>query len=104
MTTASSGQPCAGEPGRLHAVVVGRVQGVGYREFASSTARRLGCFGFVRNLADRRSVEVVAEGACARLEELLVALGHGPPGARVERVTVAWEHAVGEFDQFTVRV
>jgi hypothetical protein len=47
---------------RLHAVVHGRVQGVGFRYFVMREARALGLSGWVRNQADG-SVEVEAEGA-----------------------------------------
>lgn len=104
MTISSSGQPCSGGSGRFHATVSGRVQGVGYRDFVSSAASRLGCSGYVRNMADRRTVEVVAEGACDSLRQLLAALHRGPIGASVQRVTVVWDRPSGEFDRFTVRV
>ena len=67
-------------------VVVGAVQGVGFRWFVARHARGLGLSGFARNLADG-TVEVVAAGAdeeaLARLEELL---RNGPANATVTRV------------------
>ncbi len=104
MSGVSSGPSCRGESGRFHATISGRVQGVGYRDFVSATAARLGCTGFVRNLVDRRTVEVVAEGAPDSLRDLIAALRRGPVGARVERVAVLWDRPSGEFDRFTIRV
>ena len=67
-------------------IVSGRVQGVFFRASARREAERLGLNGHARNLADG-SVEVVASGEEAALHELEVWLQHGPPPARVERVT-----------------
>jgi acylphosphatase len=69
----------------LHALVRGRVQGVGFRWFVRERARELGIRGWVRNRGDG-SVEVEAEGDLASLERLRVSLAEGPPGARVSSV------------------
>jgi acylphosphatase len=65
--------------------VTGRVQGVGFRYSARLEALRLGVRGYARNLPDG-SVEVVAEGSAAAVEELRQWLHRGPRMARVERV------------------
>lgn len=65
--------------------VVGRVQGVGFRQWTRRTAERLGLWGTVRNLPDG-SVEVRARGTPGALAELEGALRKGPLAARVERV------------------
>jgi acylphosphatase len=67
-------------------VVSGRVQGVFFRASTRAQAQRLGVAGSARNLADG-SVEVIASGADQALRELESWLWHGPPAARVERVT-----------------
>lgn len=89
--------------GRIEAVVHGRVQGVGYRAWVVTEARRLGLAGHARNLPDRRQVEVVAEGATAALDRLLVAMRRGPVFARVERVDANRFPARGDLDRFDVR-
>ena len=68
--------------------VRGRVQGVFYRASTQQKARELGITGWARNLPDG-SVEVLACGGEAALEELLAWLRVGPPHARVDGV--AWE-------------
>jgi acylphosphatase len=70
---------------RIHLVVHGRVQGVGFRHFVTREARALGLAGSVRNRPDG-SVEVEAEGGPGALAELAAAVRRGPPGARVEQV------------------
>ncbi len=90
------------EKKRLHAIVLGLVQGVGYRYFTLWEAARLGLTGYVRNLPDG-SVEVVAEGTQEQLEKLLERLHQGPPAAKVRKVIVKWGEAKNEFDRFGVR-
>ena len=70
---------------RLHVVVRGRVQGVGFRHFVQQAARALDVAGWVRNAPDG-SVEVDAEGSEADLANLRRSLQDGPRGARVESV------------------
>lgn len=89
---------------RLDAIVRGRVQGVGFRDFVYDRARSLGLTGYVRNdRHDHRAVEVVAEGARDALDLLVERLWIGPRGASVERVDVRWRPATGEFSDFGVR-
>ncbi|MCE5198645.1 MAG: acylphosphatase [Armatimonadota bacterium] len=84
---------------RLHAVVQGRVQGVGFRYFVMETAREFQLVGIVRNLRNG-DVEVIAEGEEGALEALLVALKNGPRMARVDNVHTAWSPSTGEFTSF----
>ena len=86
----------------LHAVIRGRVQGVGFRAFVIYNAQGLGLRGFARNLGDARSVEVQAEGPREHLESLLVALHRGPSASRVESVEVTWGPPTGTYVDFGV--
>ena len=86
----------------LHAIVRGRVQGVNFRDFVYRRAISLGLTGYVRNLPDMRSLEVVAEGQRERLELLLAQLREGPRGARVDGVEVQWGEASGQYAHFRV--
>ena len=94
--------PTAG-PGNaaFHAVVTGRVQGVGFRFSAVREARALGVSGTVANRADG-SVEVDAEGGMPELERLLAWLRRGPPGAHVREVQVEWQPWTGRSRGFEV--
>ena len=58
-----------GGPVRLYALARGRVQGVYFRAFVQRHAQALGLAGWARNMPDGGSVEVVAEGPRASLEE-----------------------------------
>ncbi len=84
---------------RVHALVRGRVQGVGFRWFVVEAAGALALTGIVRNLPTR-DVEIVAEGGHAEIERLLNRVREGPPGARVEAVDVEWETPRGRYDTF----
>ena len=81
--------------------VTGRVQGVGFRYSAASQAERLDLSGWVKNHADG-SVEGIAQGDEARLQQFRQWLERGPPAARVSRVE--WEPVVvEEMDSFGIR-
>jgi acylphosphatase len=80
---------------RVHVVVHGRVQGVGFRYGVGSRARSLGIGGWVRNRADG-TVEAVFEGRRDRVESLVDWCRRGPSGARVEVVEVEEEAPLGE--------
>ena len=84
---------------RLHAIVHGHVQGVGFRYFVQRRASALDLRGWVRN-NDDGTLEAVAEGPRDRLEDLRAALEEGPRTARVQRVEARWSPATGGLDAF----
>jgi acylphosphatase len=84
-------------------IVSGRVQGVGFRYFVQSVARRESLTGWVRNLEDGR-VEAAVAGERDALDRFDRAIRQGPPGARVDKVVVdetfpmaLADHAAGFF-------
>ena len=87
---------------RVHAVVAGRVQGVGFRYTTIDQARRLGVRGWVRNESDG-TVEAEAEGERAAVEALVRFLHRGPPGAWVQDVALSWKPHVGDLEPFHAR-
>lgn len=86
---------------RLHLVVEGRVQGVGFRQFVIHYANQLVLTGWVRNLSGG-DVEVLAEGPQEDLEKLLKIVQRGPQSAVVRNVQVEWDTASGNFVDFDV--
>jgi acylphosphatase len=87
---------------RVHALVRGRVQGVGFRFFTEDRAAELGVTGWVRNLPDG-SVELIAEGPRNDLERLIEAVRRGPPASRVHDVETMWSEARGDLGAFRIR-
>lgn len=65
--------------------VMGRVQGVGYRYFTLTVARKLKLCGYVQNEADG-SVTGVAVGDKESLTQLGEYLQEGPPLSKVNQV------------------
>lgn len=87
---------------RLHAMVIGRVQGVGFRYYVLGAASEIGLVGWVRNRRDG-SVEVIAEGEIEILKKLVQALERGSRSSAVKEVKTQLQEASGEFDSFIVR-
>jgi acylphosphatase len=94
--------PGSNQRRRFKAEISGDVQGVGFRYFAQSHARRLGLEGYVRNSYDG-AVEVEAEGSADALERFLDLLRQGPRAARVQDVRVDWLPIRGGLGPFGVR-
>jgi acylphosphatase len=90
------------ENARVSLKVAGRVQGVYYRAAARQRAQQLGLTGWVMNCPDG-SVEVIAEGAVAKLEEFIAWCREGPPDARVVDVSVEWRDAQNTFREFFIK-
>lgn len=88
---------------RLHALVYGRVQGVGFRYFVQKNAIKLGVRGWVRNNEDG-SVEVLAYGESPEILRLLDLLKQGPTMSYVTEVKHEIEN-VSEcpFNTFFIR-
>jgi acylphosphatase len=89
------------ESERLHAVITGDVQGVGFRFFLIRHAQALDLRGWVRN-RDDGAVELVAEGPRLDLEQLLFYAKQGPRQARVSHVDAGWSVASGGLDLFDI--
>ncbi|HCC36435.1 MAG TPA: acylphosphatase [Treponema sp.] len=97
ITENNAGALCA-----FHALVSGRVQGVGFRWTCCDQARHLELRGWVRNLPDG-DVEVIAEGGGEKLEALLQWLRRGPPGSWVESVRHEEISYSGKYQTFKIR-
>ena len=88
---------------RAHIWVKGRVQGVGFRAHVEYVARKIGGLtGWVRNVG-YDTVEAIAEGERANVEQLIEAMKQGPRASRVDESNVEWEMVTGEFKEFGVK-
>ena len=68
-------------------IISGRVQGVGYRDWAIETGLRLGLTGWVRNRRDG-AVEALIVGEEGAVGQMIEACRRGPMAARVEEIDV----------------
>lgn len=82
-------------------MIEGRVQRVGYRDWAVRTARQLGVIGWVRNLQDGR-VEILADGEDMALDTFVDRCREGPVMANVAKVD-AMPADAGNVKGFTKR-
>jgi acylphosphatase len=73
---------------RRRYVIKGRVQGVGYRQFAAEAARKLNLAGWVKNLANR-DVEAEAQGQSELIAEYEIQLRIGSPLAQVDELQIS---------------
>lgn len=81
---------------RIH----GKVQGVGYRFFATRVARRLGLKGWIKNNRDG-IVEALVEGEKSTIDEWIEELREGPRYAEVTKIdqeTKEFSGRLGDFD------
>jgi acylphosphatase len=86
---------------RLHLVVRGHVQGVGFRWFVTREAELLGLAGAVWNRRDG-AVELDAEGPRERLETLRDSVRAGPRAARVTSVDETWSEGPARYVDFQI--
>jgi acylphosphatase len=73
---------------RRHVIVVGRVQGVFYRDTCRNQAALLGVTGWVANRSDG-AVEAELEGEESAVGALIMWMREGPPRAVVTAVDVS---------------
>ena len=86
---------------RVRLIIIGRVQGVWFRDSTRRQALSLGVLGWIRNRSDG-TVEVLAEGPEDRVKKLVSWCHQGPPYAEVLRVNEAREDWADEFKSFEI--
>lgn len=83
---------------RIH----GKVQGVGYRFFATRVARRLGLKGSIQNERDG-TVEAMVEGEKKAIDEWIEELKEGPRYAEVTKIDQETKEYTGRLPDFDVK-
>jgi len=86
----------------VHAIISGRVQGVGFRYFVYRSATNLGISGFVRNLIEG-DVEVLACGKPESITIFLEELRRGPRMAHIREMKITNMDEYGSSDTFEIR-
>ncbi len=86
---------------RLSVVYLGHVQGVGFRYAVKSVVTGFEVAGTIRNLPDG-SVELLAEGEKAELEEFKTAILESGLGPMIRETRESWSPAKGGFRGFEI--
>ncbi len=86
---------------RVHLIVTGAVQGVGFRMFIDRKARELKLCGWVKNRMDG-TVEIDAQGPEEAIEELLLQAKRGPSRSRVTSIRKEEREPDSTLGQFCV--
>jgi acylphosphatase len=87
---------------KIHVLVTGRVQGVGYRAYVQANALQLGIQGWVRNLPTG-TVELVAQGPASLIAELEDTLWAGPPLSKVADLHIESSPPDPDLKGFAIR-
>ena len=82
--------------------IQGKVQGVGYRHFATVKASELGIEGWVKN-SSNGSVIVRAQGDKQAVQTFIDYLRRGPSSARVDDLSASELNGTGEYSGFNVK-
>ena len=86
---------------RIHVILDGYVQKVGFREHVRKEIFGTGITGYVRNL-DAGEVEIVAEGREDLLRDLIRGIDIIRYPIEVTSCNITWQEATGEFPKFTI--
>ena len=85
-----------------HLRIHGKVQGVGFRFFATRVARRLGLKGWIENLRDG-TVEALVEGEPTSIDEWINEIKEGPRYAEVTKIDQERREFSGKLGDFDVK-
>lgn len=80
-----------------HLRLIGRVQGVFFRESMCREAAKFGVNGWVRNRRDG-ALEAMLQGGTAQVEAVIAWARRGPPAAQVATIEIS--EGNGEFTRF----
>lgn len=84
---------------QAHIYVSGFVQGVGFRAYVRSKAKKMGLTGWVRNLSDGR-VEAIIQGEKEAIDSVLNHTKRGSFFSKVQNVVIDWEEISEQFSEF----
>lgn len=88
----------------VHIFISGVVQGVGYRQFVKSFAKKNTISGWVQNTPEGK-VEAVLQGSIENVEKMVKLCWKGPFLSEVKdiAITVLKENETERFSEFTIR-
>lgn len=85
-----------------HLRIHGKVQGVGYRFYATRVARRMGLKGWIQNNRDG-SVEALVEGEKQAIDDWVEEIREGPRYAEVTKIDAESKDFTGKLPDFDVK-
>jgi len=86
---------------KVHLLVSGVVQGVGYRMFVQRLARHMKLTGWVKNRPSGQ-VEIEAEGERGMIEAFIQTLYTGNRYATVRQIATQWKPYTGQHTGFDI--
>lgn len=81
--------------------VYGRVQGVGFRFFASRLSKKYNLLGYAKNLPDG-TVEIIAQGKEKDLQNFIKEIRIGPTLAKVEKLDILFRKPINIYYNFEI--
>jgi acylphosphatase len=87
---------------RLHLIMTGRVQGMGFRFSIERLCTKLGVNGWAKNNSDG-TLEAMFEADEDKLNEVLEFCKKGPTFAIVENTEINWDECLDEFKEFRIK-
>ena len=85
-----------------HLRIHGKVQGVGYRFYATRVARRMGLKGWIQNNRDG-SVEALVEGEKNSIDEWIEEIREGPRYVEVIKIGQESKEFTGKLPDYDVK-
>ena len=82
-------------------IIIGRVQGVGYRAWAKKNAKNLDIFGWVKN-TEEKSVLIEISGKRKNIKLFISKCYKGPVFSRVDEI-ISTEKSFKKFTDFEIR-
>ncbi len=82
--------------------VTGTVQGVGFRWFVERGAKKIGLYGYVKNVPNG-DVEIDVEGDENLIKEMIRMIKVGNSHSRVTGVDVTWKEYKNKHSSFFIR-
>jgi len=87
---------------QVELIIIGQVQGVGYRFTIARLAKQLGITGFITNQPDG-TVYILAQGSPPQLEELKQKCYAGPERAAVKQINERPSPLTDHYHSFTIK-
>ena len=81
--------------------ISGKVQGVGYRDYVAQAAKECGVQGYAKNEPNGKVV-VCAQGTQSHLKDFIEYLHEGSVMSVVDKVSVRWNSAETEYEDFSI--